>query len=124
MNFLRKVETLECSSCMFARTMMSMSLAADARRLTKYFLVLLEGWRKCLPLGDAWDVNFTTWGLKVWEQMQKVRQVYSQNKVHLNLRDHGVGSTDHFSALKIWMFENKIVMGDSHGGTWGEVRTH
>ena len=23
--------------------------------------------------------------------------------------DHGVGSTDHFSALKIWMFENKFV---------------
>ena len=65
MNFLRKVETLECSSCMLSLTMMSMSLAADARRLTKYFLMLLDGWRKCLPLGDAWDVNFTTWGLKV-----------------------------------------------------------
>lgn len=88
MNFLRKVETLECSSCMLSLTMMSMSLAADARRLTKYFLMLLDGWRKCLPLGDAWDVNFTTWGLKVWEQMQKVRQVYSQNKVQLNLYEY------------------------------------
>jgi len=88
MNFLRKVETLECSSCMLSLTMMSMSLTADARRLTKYFLMLLDGWRKCLPLGDAWDVNFTTWGLKVWEQMQKVRQVYSQNKVQLNLYEY------------------------------------
>ena len=28
--------------------------------------------------------------------------------------DHGVGSTDHFSALKIWMIENKFVSWD-HG---------
>ena len=28
--------------------------------------------------------------------------------------DHGVGSTDHFSALKIWMFENKFVFLPSH----------
>ena len=60
-NFERKVEALECSSCMLALTMMSMSLAVDARRLTKYFLIMLDGWRKCLPLGDACDVNFTTW---------------------------------------------------------------
>ena len=30
------------------------------------------------------------------------------------LEDHGVGSTDHFSALKIWMFENKFVSLPSH----------
>ena len=30
------------------------------------------------------------------------------------LWDHGVGSTDHFSALKIWMFENKFVSLPSH----------
>ena len=28
--------------------------------------------------------------------------------------NHGVGSTDHFSALKIWMFENKFVSLLSH----------
>ena len=32
----------------------------------------------------------------------------------LTLWDHGVGSTDHFSALKIWMFENKFVSLPSH----------
>ena len=32
----------------------------------------------------------------------------------LNNKDHGVGSTDHFSALKIWMFENKFVSLPSH----------
>ena len=29
-------------------------------------------------------------------------------------KDHGVGSTDHFSALKIWMIENKFVSLPSH----------
>ena len=87
-NFERKVEALDCSSCMLALTMMSMSLAVDARRLTKYFLIMLDGWRKCLPLGDACDVNFTTWGHNVWELMQKVRQVYSQNKVQLNVYEY------------------------------------
>ena len=29
-------------------------------------------------------------------------------------KDHGVGSSDHFSALKIWMFENKFVSLPSH----------
>ena len=28
--------------------------------------------------------------------------------------DHGGGSSDHFSALKIWMFENKFVSLPSH----------
>ena len=30
------------------------------------------------------------------------------------MKDHGVGSSDHFSALKIWMFENKFVSLPSH----------
>ncbi|MBR2230311.1 MAG: hypothetical protein IJ886_08600 [Prevotella sp.] len=91
-NFECKVEALDCSSCMLALTMMSMSLAVDARRLTKYFLMMLDGWRKCLPLGDACDVNFTTWGHNVWELMQKVRQVYSQNKVQLNVYEYNSAS--------------------------------
>ena len=95
-NFERKVEALECSSCMLALTMMSMSLAVDARRLTKYFLIMLDGWRKCLPLGDACDVNFTTWGHNVWELMQKVRQVYSQNKVQLNVYEYNSASYQEF----------------------------
>ena len=95
-NFERKVEALDCSSCMLALTMMSMSLAVDARRLTKYFLMMLDGWRKCLPLGDACDVNFTTWGHNVWELMQKVRQVYSQNKVQLNVYEYNSASYQEF----------------------------
>ena len=37
----------------------------------------------------------------------------------VNSLDHGVGSTDHFSALKIWMFENKFVDTMGHWTQWG-----
>ena len=39
-------------------------------------------------------------------------------------RDHGVGSTDHFSALKIWMFENKFVSLPSHLKTIEPMEVH
>ena len=38
--------------------------------------------------------------------------------------DHGVGSTDHFSALKIWMFENKLVSLPSHLKTIEPMEVH
>ena len=38
--------------------------------------------------------------------------------------DHGVGSTDHFSALKIWMFENKFVSLPSHLKTIEPMDVH
>jgi hypothetical protein len=39
-------------------------------------------------------------------------------------KDHGVGSTDHFSALKIWMFENKFVSLPSHLKTIEPMEVH
>ena len=39
-------------------------------------------------------------------------------------QDHGVGSTDHFSALKIWMFENKFVSLPSHLKTIEPMEVH
>ena len=42
----------------------------------------------------------------------------------LTLWDHGVGSTDHFSALKIWMFENKFVSLPSHLKTIEPMEVH
>ena len=38
--------------------------------------------------------------------------------------DHGVGSTDHFSALKIWMFENKFVSLPLHLKTIEQMEVH
>ena len=87
-NFERKVDALECSSCLLSLNAMSMSLAVDACRLTKYFELLLNEWQECLPLGDACDVNFTTWGSKVWEMIQKTRYAFSLNNVHLNLYEY------------------------------------
>jgi len=39
-------------------------------------------------------------------------------------KNHGVGSTDHFSALKIWMFENKYVSLLSHLKTIEPMEVH
>ena len=39
-------------------------------------------------------------------------------------QNHGVGSTDHFSALKIWMFENKFVSLPSHLKTIEPMEVH
>jgi hypothetical protein len=40
------------------------------------------------------------------------------------IMDHGGGSTDHFSALKIWMFENKFVSLPSHLKTIEPMEVH
>ena len=87
-NFERKADALACSSCLLSLNAMSMSLAVDACRMTKYFEKLLNEWQECLPLGDANDVNFTTWSSNVWEIMQKVRYAYSLNNVMLNLYEY------------------------------------
>lgn len=84
-NFERKVDALECSSCLLSLNAMSMSLAVDACRLTKYFELLLNSWQTCLPLGDAYDVQFSMWGNKMWEIVQKVGHAYFMNNVRLNL---------------------------------------
>ena len=47
-----------------------------------------------------------------------------RNKCLWFLEDHGVGSTDHFSALKIWMFENKFVSLPSHLKTIEPMEVH
>ena len=83
-NFERKANTLECSPCLLSLNAMSLSLAIDACRLTKFFKLLLTDWQGCLPLGEAYDVNFTTWGSKIWEMIQKVRYAFSLNNVYLN----------------------------------------
>ena len=41
-----------------------------------------------------------------------------------SMLDHGVGSTDHFSALKIWMIENKFVSLPSHLKTIEPMEVH
>ena len=44
---------------------------------------------------------------------------------HRQRSDHGVDSTDHhFSALKIWMFENKFVSLPSHLKTIEPMEVH
>ena len=83
-NFERKVDALACSSCLLSLNAMSMSLAVDVCRMTKYFELLLKSWQGCLPLGDAFDVQFSMWGNKMWEIIQKVQHAFFMNNVHLN----------------------------------------
>ena len=49
----------------------------------------------------------------VAKRFWKINAISPINKGNSSV-DHGVGSTDHFSALKIWMFENKFVSLPSH----------
>lgn len=83
-DFERKADALGCSSCLLSLNAMSLSLAVDACRLTKYFEILLRDWQGCLPLGDAYDVNFANWGSKMWDIIKKVSYTFSLNSVYLN----------------------------------------
>ena len=96
-NIEQKTEVMSHSSCLLSLNAMSMSLAVDACRVSKYFELLLEQWQECLPLGDAYDVNFSVWGNKIWEMMQKVRYAYSLNNVPLNIYEYHAESYLDFS---------------------------
>lgn len=79
---------LRFSSCLMSLNAASLSLAIDACRTTKYFETLLEQWQECLPLGDAYDVNFSMWGQKTWEMIKQVGEAYSLNGVFVNIYEY------------------------------------
>lgn len=87
-NIEQKTVCLGNSPCLLSLDAMSLSLAVDVCRLTKYFELLLESWQQCLPLGEACDVNFASWGGKTWEMMKTVRGAYLTNKVKVNLYEY------------------------------------
>ena len=84
----RKVEETLSSSCLLSLNAMSLSVAVDACRMKIYFEGLLKQWEGCLPLGDACDVDFGLWGNKVWDMMQRMKYVYGQNHVLVNLYEY------------------------------------
>ena len=83
-NIEQKTSALASCSCLLSLNAISLSVAVDACRVTKYLELLLAQWRQCLPLGDAKDVNFPLWGNKIWEMIQRVRYAYSLNKIEVN----------------------------------------
>lgn len=87
-NLEQKTNTLPCCTCLLSLNAMSLSLAVDARRLTKYLELMLEQWQLCLPLGDAYDVNFSSWGDKIWEMIVAVHKAYLLNNVDVNLYEY------------------------------------
>lgn len=87
-NIEKKIYFLQCSSCLLSVNAMGMSIAVDACRITKHFETILEQWQECLPLGNAYDVNFALWGSKVGKLMQQVRSVYESNGIQINFYEY------------------------------------
>jgi hypothetical protein len=76
-----KVDLLNRCACLLSLNSMSLGIAVDVCRSTKYFELLLKNWEECLPLGEARDVNFAMWGNKLWEMMRKVSAAYGLQRV-------------------------------------------
>ena len=76
--------------------MMSLSMTIDVCRTARYFETLLEQWQECLPLGDARDVNFSSWGGKIWDMMKEVQRVFSLHCVNLNIYEYEAESYVNF----------------------------
>ena len=95
-NLERKMGALGGSSCLMSLNMMSLSLTIDVCRTARYFELLLDQWQECLPLGDARDVNFSSWGGKIWDMMKEVHRVYSLHNVSLNLYEYEAESYVNF----------------------------
>lgn len=99
-NIEKKISVLQCSGCLLSLNTMSISIAVDICRTTIYFEKLLDEWQKCLPLGNAYDVNFALWGNKVWEFMNQIKNVYSLSNVSVNIFEYEAESYIEFKALQ------------------------
>lgn len=95
-NLEQKCSVLKFSSCLMSLNAMSMSLAVDACRAAKFFELLLEQWQECLPLGEAYDVNFSLWGQKTWEMIKQVGEAYGLNRVYVNIYEYETESYVNF----------------------------
>ena len=95
-NLERKMGALGGSSCLMSLNMMSLSLTIDICRTTRYFELLLDQWQECLPLGHARDVNFSSWGGKIWDMMKEAQRFYSLHNVSLNLYEYEAESYVNF----------------------------
>lgn len=99
-NLEQKCSVLRFSSCLMSLNAMSMSLAVDACRSARFFEMLLEQWQECLPLGDAYDVNFSLWGQKTWEMIKQVGEAYSLNRVYVNIYEYETERYVNFKELQ------------------------
>lgn len=95
-NLERKIGALGSCGCLMSLNMMSLSLTIDICRTTRYFETLLDQWQECLPLGHARDVNFSSWGGKIWDMMKEVHRVYGLHRVVLNLYEYEAESYVNF----------------------------
>lgn len=96
----QKCSVLKFSSCLMSLNVMSLSLVVDACRTAKFFELLLEQWQECLPLGEAYDVNFSLWGQKTWEMIKQVGEAYKLNGVSVNIYEYETDSFVNFKELQ------------------------
>jgi hypothetical protein len=96
----QKCSVLKFSSCLMSLNAMSLSLVVDACRTAKFFELLLEQWQECLPLGEAYDVNFSLWGQKTWEMIKQVGEAYKLNGVSVNIYEYETDSFVNFKELQ------------------------
>lgn len=110
-NLEHKIDVLGYSSCLLSVNAMSISLAVDTCRTTKYFEALLREWKQCLPLGDAFDVDFFEWSQKMRSMTEKVRYAYSLNGVTLNQYDPDADCIHAFKNMQdsIGPLEDKMI---------------
>ena len=92
----RKMGALGGSACLMSLNLMSLSLTIDVCRTTRYFELLFDQWQECLPLGHARDVNFSSWGGKIWDMMKEAQRFYSLHNVSLNLYEYEAESYVNF----------------------------
>ena len=78
-----KVEALNSSVCLLSLHAMCFGLSVEICRLTRYFELLLESWQQCLPMGHACDVDFASWGAKVWEMRKTVNKAFLMHHVNI-----------------------------------------
>ena len=95
-NLERKMGALGGSACLMSLNLMSLSLTIDVCRTTRYFELLFDQWQECLPLGHARDVNFSSWGGKIWDMMKEAQRFYSLHNVSLNLYEYEAESYVNF----------------------------
>ena len=95
-NLERKMGAVGGSACLMSLNLMSLSLTIDVCRTARYFELLLDQWQECLPLGHARDVNFSSWGGKIWDMMKEAQRFYSLHNVYLNLYEYEAESYVNF----------------------------
>lgn len=85
----QKISILPYCSCLLSLNVMSLSIAVDSCKTAKHFKLLLEQWKECLPLGDAYDVHFLSWVAEIDEMIGVVKNAFFPYRIYINKSEYG-----------------------------------